>query len=631
MQRAITGSVWLYEDGRHSVTATDTVDDTLAPARQGSEELRLESADQSSAELMPAKVSAAAVAALAVAACGGGDGASAPPSGGGGGPAPAPPVVLKPQSDAEAARFVLQTSIAASTSEIAAVRSDGYEPWLDRQMNVGASSAVDWMASRGFSRVDDNRYYDRREIGDFMIWNQLMSGGAEVRKRAALALSEFFVVSLNGVDFRWKGQGMARYWDILQQGAFGNFRDVLEQVSLNPAMGVWLNTRGNRRADGKGRAPDENYSREVMQLFSIGLVELNSDGTPRTNSDGSPIETYTNDDVTELAKAFTGYDFDYTGNSPSPNPQNPSSTIDSVDYTQLPMTADPSKWKFPRSSGYHSELEKRFLGTTIPAGTGAQETLRIALDTLFNHPNVGPFFARRMIQRLVTSNPAPGYIQRVAAVFANNGSGVRGDLRAVFKAIWLDDEALAAANVASNSFGKIREPMLRMAQWAQTFGATSVSGDWEVRETSDPAGRLGQSPLRSPSVFNFFRPGYVPANSHVANNNLVAPELQLVNESSAPGYINFMSRVIEGREYVTRDLSVPYTQEVALAHDSGALLDRLDLLMTANQLSDTSRSTIRGALDDRGITQASSDTDKLRQVHTAIMLVMAAPEYLVQK
>lgn len=573
---------------------------------------------------------AVAVAALAAgtAACGGGGG-SAPGGSAGGGTAAAP--VRKPESDAAAARFVLQTGIAASTEEIAAVRSEGYAPWLDRQMAAAPSSAVAWLAARGYTQVDTNRWFDRTEPADYMVWNQLMSSGPEVRTRAALALSEFFVVSTDGVDFRWKSQGMARYWDILAENAFGNFRTLLEQVTLNPAMGQWLNTLGNRRADSSGRVPDENYAREVMQLFTIGLFQLNPDGTVRTSANGQGIETYTNTDVQELAKVFTGYDFDYTGTTRIPDPANAAQTIDSVDYALKPMTADPSKWRNPRTTGFHAPEAKSFLGTTIPAGTNAADSLRVALDALFNHANVGPFFARQMIQRLVTSNPAPGYVQRVAAIFADNGRGVRGDLAAVFRAIWLDDEALAGANVTSNSFGKLREPILRLAQWARTFGATSKSGNWTVGDTRDAAGALSQSPLRAPSVFNFFRPGYVPAGSSTAASAMVAPELQLVNESTAPAYVNFMQRTIAGQEFRTSDLTVPYTAEIAIAHDAAQLLDRLALLLTGGQLSAASRATIRAGLDATVVTEASDAATKLRRVQTAVLLVMAAPEYLVQR
>ncbi|WP_375289403.1 DUF1800 family protein [Qipengyuania sp.] len=588
---------------------------------------RPETVDDARVHARPAPPLAAAGLALAVAACGGGGGASA----GSGTDAPiAGATARKPTSDAEAARFLLQTGIAASSRELESLRSEGYEPWLNRQMASPGVSAVRWLESNSFTAIDDNRYYDMKDPGDHMAWFQLMDASGEVRIRAALALSEMFVVSLNGVDFRWKSQAMARYWDILSEDAFGNFRTLLEKITLNPAMGTWLNTLGNRAADGKGRQADENYAREVMQLFTIGLYELNNDGSPRLDSSGQPIETYGNSDVQELAKAFTGYDFDWTGTTEVPAPGG-SGTVSTVDYALKPMTADPAKWRKPRTSGYHSAEAKFFLGATIPAGTGPAESLRVALDTLFNHKNVGPFVARQLIQRLVTSNPAPGYVRRVASVFDNNGKGVRGDLAAVFRAIWLDDEALAGANASSNSFGKLREPILRLAQAARTFGGSSASGKWTIRNTSDPSSRLSQSPLRSPSVFNFFRPGYVPANSNVAANAMVAPELQLVDESSAPAYVNFMQRVLEGTEWATRDLSLSFTDELALAHDSTALLDRLDLLLTAKQLSETSRSIILGALNAKSIAQTGDEKTKLRQVRTAVLLVMAAPEYLVQR
>lgn len=567
--------------------------------------------------------------ALGLAACGGGgsDGESGGPAGGG---TPAP-TIRKPETDAAAARFVLQTGLAASPADVAAVRSEGYAPWLERHMASALPSGVAWLASRGYTQVDANRWFDRSEPADYMIWNQLMGGGPAARTRAALALSEFFVVSIDGVDFRWKSQGIARYWDILAENAFGNFRTLLEAVTLSPAMGQWLNTLGNRRADGRGRVPDENYAREVMQLFTIGLYQLNPDGTPKAGANGQPVETYTNTDVQELAKVFTGYDFDYTGTTKIADPSNAGSTIDSVDYALKPMTADSTKWRNPRTTGYHAPEAKVFLGTSIPINTSAIDSLKIALDALFNHANTGPFFARQMIQRLITSNPAPGYVQRVAAVFADNGKGVRGDLNAVFRAIWLDDEALAAANVTSNSFGKLREPMLRLTQWARTFGAASKSGNWTVASTADPASRLSQSPLRSASVFNFFRPGYVPANSNTAANTMVAPELQIVNESTAPAYVNFMQRVIAGQEGATNDLAVTYSDEVAIAHDAARLLDRLDLVMTAGQLSTESRALIKGALDATVVTEASDAATKLRRVQTAVLLVMAAPEYILQR
>jgi uncharacterized protein (DUF1800 family) len=569
-------------------------------------------------------------AALVTAACGGGGG-----GGGSSGSTPPPPTVqvAKPTTDAEAARFILKSSLSVSEAEISNIRSVGYEPWLNAQMDASiAQTGVAWLSSRGYDQITADNFFDNEYPGDYMIWNQLMSDANGVRKRVALALSEFFVVSLTGLDFSWRAQAIAYYWDQLNSRAFGNFRALLEDVTLNPAMGYYLSTRGNRKEDTRtGRVPDENYAREVMQLFTIGLYQLNNDGSRRLDANNQPIETYTNTDVTNLARVFTGYNWDFTGNVRTPSTNDPNRLINSTGYVLRPMTIDNTKWEFPSSTSQHSMLEATFLGTTIAANTDGTAALKTALDTLFNHANVGPFFARQMIQRLVTSNPSAAYTDRVARVFNNNGSGVRGDLRAVFKAIFLDDEAMGAAGQTAPTFGKVREPMLRFVQWARTFGAASTSGNWRIGNLSDLVSGLGQSALRSPSVFNFFRPGYVPANTAIATNSLVAPEFQLVNESSTPGYVNYMASAIGSTNGVGGDVRAAYTSELAIAHDSTALLDRLCLLLAANQISDSSKATIKTALDATTVTQTSTTAEKQRRVYMAVLLVMASPDYLVQK
>lgn len=579
--------------------------------------------------------SVASLAALstAVAACGGDGGSSGGPAGGTGIGTPPSSSIPRPSTDAEAARFILRASLSVSTGAIEDVKSEGYEPWLDRQMDlVNDTSAEQFFSSRGYDEVNTQTHYFNSTIGDNMIWNQLLSGNSGVRKRAALALSEFFVVSLNGVRMNWRSQAMGFYWDSLNDRAFGNFRDILEDITLNPAMGVYLNTRGNKKADpNTGRVPDENFGREIMQLFSIGLVELNIDGTERTDASGNPIETYDNDDITGIAKVFTGYDFDNSTTPEFPEPRGASFTVPGVEFSRLPMTADASKWRNPKNRDFHSSEEKSFLGTTIPAGTNAADSLQMALDTLFNHPNVGPFFGKQMIQRLVTSNPSPNYVQRVAEAFNDNGNGQRGDLRAVFKAVLLDEEALSDTGLTDGQFGKLREPMVRIIQWGRTFGAGSESGEWAIRNVSDSANRLGQAPLRSPSVFNFFRPGYIPVGSEAASSDLLAPEFQIVNESSVAAYVNFLPRTIEGTSFWFGDVKASYTEELAIAHDAPALLDRLDLLLTANQLSEATRDTILTALEAEPVEENSDTETKLRRIHIGVFLVMVSNDYLVQK
>jgi uncharacterized protein (DUF1800 family) len=564
---------------------------------------------------------------LLAASCGGG-GAASPTS-----PPQQSAQALKPKSDAEAARFILQASLSVSEAEISNIKSIGFDPWLTAQIDAPVTqTGVAWLSSRGYDRVTAENYFDNEYPGDYMAWNQLMSAENGVRKRVALALSEFFVVSLTGLDFSWRSQAIAFYWDQLNSNAFGNYRKLLEDITLNPAMGYFLSTRGNRKEDTRtGRQPDENYAREVMQLLTIGLYQLNDDGTNKLDANGKPTETYNNSDVSNLARVFTGYDWDFTGNTKTPSTNDPNRLINSVNYTLIPMTLDNTKWEYPKTSSQHSTLEATFLGTTIPANTGGTTALKTALDALFNHSNVGPFFARQMIQRLVTSNPSPAYVDRVAKTFNNNGSGTRGDLRAVFKAILMDDEALNAAGLTSATFGRVREPMIRLAQWGRTFGATSASGNWKIGNLLDQANGVGQSPFRSPSVFNFFRPGYVPANTAIATNSLVAPEFQLVNETSTPGYVNFMGYAISSNDGIFSDVKAQYTSEIAIAHDAAALVDRLCLLLAANQISDATKATIRAAVDAIAVTQTSTNSEKLRRIHTAILLVMASPDYLVQK
>jgi uncharacterized protein (DUF1800 family) len=597
-------------------TKSDTTPDTLAASKR------------IVGEKSPA-IFAIPAASLVVAACGGGgaDGNSIASV-----LIPSAPVA-KTATDGEAARFILKASLAATEHEIADIRSVGFVAWLDKQMDIPISqTGVAWLSSRGYDQVTVDEYYNQNQFADYMVWNQLIASPDPVRKRLAYALSQFFVVSTNGIEIQWVSNAVAAYWDVINRNALGNFRQLLEDVTLNPAMGVYLSTLDNKKEDRRtGRIPDENYAREVMQLFTIGLNELNNDGTKKIGTTGQPIETYTNSDVSNLARVFTGFSYDYANLVRTPSVRFPSQSVAPVESVIRPMTSDTTRWSRSQTTSEHSMLEKTFLGTTIPANTNAPTSMKLALDTLFNHPNVGPFFSKQMIQRLVTSNPSPGYVDRVAKIFNNNGSGVRGDLRAVFKAILLDDEAINAAGLTSPTFGKVREPVLRFTQWARNFGATSQSGNWAINNTSNSAFSLGQSPLRAPSVFNFYRPGYIPANTAIATNALVAPEFQIVNEVSVAGYINFMVSVIGSVNGVNNDVKATYTPELAIVSDTAALLNRLSLLLSGNQLTDTTKATIKAALDATTVTDTSSLAEKQRRVYLATLLVFASPDYLVQK
>ncbi len=553
----------------------------------------------------PADLAALGTLTAALAACGGGGG------GGGTAPAPAPgqptPTIdaSPPPSATQAARFLAQATLGAGKAQIAAVQSSGYAAWLDSQFNLPATQGhVDWLVANGYD-IEANRHITTGL--DNTIWRKLVGSPDALRQRMVLALSEICVVSILGINSEWRQFVVAAYLDILEANAFGNYRNLLQQMSTSPAMGYYLTFRGSAKANPTtGSQPDENYARELMQLFTLGLTQLNGDGTPKFNN-GVPLDTYDQADVGGLARVLTGFDLNTAGLS-APFPS---------DAYRRPMTVVASR---------HETGAKTFLGTTIPAGTNGPQSLDMALNVLFNHPNLPPFVSRQLIQRLVTSNPSPGYVGRVAAVFANNGAGVRGDLQAVLRAILLDGEARSDTNLTNNNFGKLREPVVRFLNWARGFGATSPSGAWAIGDLSDPATRLGQSPMHAGSVFNFFRPGYVPPNSAIGSQGLSGPEFQITTESSVAGYVNFMQRAISG--VGIGDVRADYTPLLALVNDSAALLNEINLVLAAGQVSAATLATLRTALDTILVTTPAG---QLNRVHAALTLVMAAPEYIAQK
>ncbi|MFM7707380.1 MAG: DUF1800 family protein [Gammaproteobacteria bacterium] len=587
-------------------------------------------------------VSAGLAASALLAGCGGGGGGAAPTASGQTPPAAPPPVIWSPPADAPYARFLQQAQFESSTVDIAAVKAKGYAAWLDEQMALPSSQGGwEWLQSRGYGVIDRREFYFAEwYLPDYMVWYQILKSPDQVRRRMALALSEFFVVGADGIAQPWfKAFQLAHFFDILCKHAFGGFRELLEEVTLCVAMGSFLNTLYNEKEDPvTGRLPDENYAREVMQLFTIGVDQLNLDGTPKTGADGRKLDAFTQEDVTNLARVFTGWVLDDSGGVTSITVGPFTNHVLNVEYTRKPMVLRPHR---------HSLLEKRFLGTTIPAGTDGSASLKAALDTLANHPNVGPFFARQMIQRLVTSDPSPAYVARVASVFNDNGNGKRGDLKAVFRTILLDDEARGAASLASPTHGKLREPMLRFAHWGRAFKLTSTAGTWKFNPPNWSGNSLSQYPLRAPSVFNFFRPGYVPPNTDFAARKATAPEFQLVNETSVSQYINFLQNILPNGLWVGgpelleqpmgstptdgHDIKPDYSAELALVTDPAALVRHLNLILAAGRLSQATETTITDLLKLDGTTATSSDNAKLYTVCRAVLSVMCSPEYLVQK
>ena len=355
--------------------------------------------------------------------------------------------------------------------------------------------------------------------------------------------------------------------------------------------------------------PDKNFARELMQLFTIGLHQLNQDGSEIF----PPTATYTPSDIVGMAGALTGWSWAgpdklngrfFGFNTPTPDPNR--------DW--LPMQNYPQQ---------HETLSKVFLGVTIPANTSGEASLKIALDTLFNHPNAGPFFGRQLIQRLVTSNPSPAYVERVAAAFANNGQGVRGDMKAIITAVLRDTEASTPST--SNTAGKLREPVLRLANWMRAFNANSASGRFLLASLDNTQNSLGQTPMRSPTVFNFYFPDYQAPNSSIANAGKFAPEMQITEETSVVGYLNFMRDAIQNGIGTSRDIKATYTDALALAGTPALLVDHVNLLLMQNRMSSTLRGQILTAIN------SNPGNSAINKVYLAVFLTMASPEYLVQK
>jgi uncharacterized protein (DUF1800 family) len=344
------------------------------------------------------------------------------------------------------------------------------------------------------------------------------------------------------------------------------------------------------------------------------------------------VETYGPDDVAGMAKVFTGWTWDCP-KVPKDLCFGSSSSIHFTDTTtgQKPLIG---------IAKYHSTEAKSFLGVTIPAQSVAdpQASLKIALDTLANHPNVGPFIGRQLIQRLVTSNPSPQYVRDVAAVFADNGRGVRGDLAAVVKAILLHPQAQSAEGAG----GKIREPVLRLTAFVRSFPATSVSGEWTLGNPEDAVYGISQTPLRAPSVFNWFRPGFVPVGSQSAARSMVAPEMQITDEASVAGWANYMRWGIQAGAFGTlnsRDIRVGLDAELALAADPDKLVGRINDRLLHGTLPETLRNEMKTgisaiavpALKADGSNSAQVAAAKRTRVNLALLMAAAAPEFIVQK
>ena len=441
------------------------------------------------------------------------------------------------------------------------------------------------------------------------IWfRNALWGDDQLRQRVAFALSEIMVVSQLGA-LQGRPFAVADYYDMLAENAFGNYRDLIEKVTLHPAMGVYLSMLGNEKPNpALNIRPDENYARELMQLFSIGLVQLNIDGTVALDGNNQPIPTYDQEIIEGFAHVFTGWTW-------RGSPSFGSGRVP-VSSQYFPMEHWPD---------FHDTGEKMLLnGTVLPSGQTGEQDLAGALDNIFNHANVGPFVAIRLIQRLTTSNPSPGYVRRVAEVFNNNGAGVRGDLGAVVKAILLDPEE--SPSMAMEIDGKLKEPLLRLTQLFKAYNASSTSGRYPLVGSYI---LFGQGPLQSPSVFNFFSPFFAPPGE-IRNSNLVAPELEIATEYLSTQYTNYMFFQAFGLNHTNEnldedDIFINFQEEMDAAADINALINMVAGKLLGGEISDTLRTEIAGMLE------RIPETDTAIRAAEVIYFVTTSPEYAYQR
>lgn len=528
-----------------------------------------------------------------------------------------------------ASRFLAQASLGYDKEDIEEVLSLGEEGWMNKQLDAPGTGFLDLLsdvhaevADWNIQRGADSTEYEGRPyytVFNYAWWEMIMKNDDLLRNRVAYALSQILVISANS-DLEGHGDALASYYEIFLRNASGNYRDILREVSLHPAMGYFLSHLNNPKANPEENIhPDENYAREFMQLFSIGLYELNLDGT-RKQVNGEEIPTYGQKEIKEFAKIWTGL----APGGVMPNEYDINEAEFGLDIYLADMTVP-----MQMHSEYHEEGPKELLnGVTIPAGQDGMKDIDDAIDNVFNHPNVGPFVAQRLIQRLVKSNPSPGYISRVSEIFNDNGEGVRGDMRGLLKAILLDEEARSCQSLQNPDHGMLREPLVRYTHYAKVLDIEQYYDRfWNAGYSF--WGSTGQSVFGAPSVFNFYLPDFRP-NGQISDRNLVAPEFQIHNSRTSIEFMNHVNgwtmydNVMNGWE---EDNPAPFINKERLKHlarDPEVLINELDVLFTHGQLSDRTRDLIRIALNAQIYRDYRED-----RVELAIYLIMISPDYAI--
>lgn len=516
---------------------------------------------------------------------------------GGGGGDPYTPGTDLPASEAEALRFLQRASFGPDEASLARLQHLGYTTFLQEQRELPPSLQEARIASLGSNASQS----DRQEVW----WRNAVRGRDQLRQRVAFAWSQVFVVSDRNDALDGQPAMLASYYDTLARYGLTTYRELLEQVTLHPAMGIYLSMLRNRKPDPtRNIRPDENYAREIMQLFSIGLVMLNADGSEQLDISSQTIPTYTQAEIEGLAHVFTGWNYagatSWSGAQPNDRPMEP-------------------------NESFHDRNAKLIFGNVmLPAGRDAATELDDVLDRLAAHPNVGPFLGRQLIQRLVTSNPSPAYVARISAVWADDGAGVRGNLAAVVQAVLLDAEAMTGHQVAPGTFGKLREGVLMQTAVWRAFAARANNGLFAF---SNPESSFGQAVLRADSVFNFYRPDHVP-QGELTTLSLEAPEFQLLDQNTAIAAVNqlYRSTVVNWRGRTSPgagDVLIDVTEPMALATDPEALIVWLDRWLMAGAMEPQLAQVLR--------THMTQVTDPRRRVTECAWLVATSPQFAVQK
>ena len=531
-------------------------------------------------------------------------------------PTPSPPPALPggTPTAAAAGRFLSQATFGATDALIAQVQSQGYDAFLNAQFAAPMSShlafvdaAVAALPSPSPSPSATPNQPTLTMTNDAW-WTNAISGQDQLRQRVAFALSETLVVSISSAGLGNAPFALPAYYDVLVRDAFGNYRQLLEDITLNPAMGAYLNMLQNDKANpARGTLPNENYARELMQLFSIGLYNLNLDGSLTLSSSGFPIATYGQGEILGTAAVLTGWTY------AQPGVANP-----------VFRPGSPQDWRDPmiNIATRHQTTAKSILnGVPLPADQTAAQDLKVTLDTIFNHPNVGPFICRQLIERLVTSNPSPGYVYRVASVFNDNGQGVRGDLKAVVRAILMDYDARVGFAAAQGA-GHEREPVIRLTNLLRAFNATSPSGKYSVRNAF---ASFAEEAMHSPTVFNFFTPDY-SAPGAIATAGLKSPEFEITTDTTVISTTNYLRNAIYASLGPSSDrITLSLAAEQTRAADPAGLVDHLNSLLMAGGMSSGTRNILINAVNQ--IPAANT----LERVRTAIYLVVNSPEFVVDK